>query len=209
MRPWPSCKPRRRNFRWVTERLTKQIVIYDACVLYPAPLRDTLMSLATARLFQAHWTEEIHDEWIRNLLEARPDIAPEQLARTRRVMNSAVPDAVVTGYRNLIETLSLPDKDDRHVLAAAIQSKSRQIITFNMRDFPAETLSFYGIETCHPDRLIANLLLDHPDQVLNALNRQRLRLLRPTQSSEEFLDTLARQGLQETVRLLKPRAAFL
>ena len=49
-------------------------VIYDANVLYPAPLRDFLMRLALTDLFRARWTEEIHDEWIRNLLEARPDL---------------------------------------------------------------------------------------------------------------------------------------
>ena len=43
-------------------------VIYDANVLYPAPLRDFLMRLALTDLFRARWTEEIHDEWIRNLI---------------------------------------------------------------------------------------------------------------------------------------------
>jgi hypothetical protein len=44
-------------------------VVYDACVLYPATLRDLLIELAVSRIFLAHWTDTIHDEWIRNLLE--------------------------------------------------------------------------------------------------------------------------------------------
>lgn len=42
-------------------------VVYDACVLYPAPLRDLLMHLAMTGLFRAKWTNAIHDEWITSL----------------------------------------------------------------------------------------------------------------------------------------------
>jgi len=61
--------------------------LYDSCVLYPAPLRDLLMWLALTDLFNAKWTDEIHDEWIRNVLADRPDLKPEQLERTRQLMN--------------------------------------------------------------------------------------------------------------------------
>lgn len=209
MQPWPSCKHRRRNSRWAIKRLNKLSEVYDACVLYPAPLRDTLISLAVTRLFQAHWTDAIHDEWISNLLQARPNIAPEQLARTRGVMNLAVPGAAVTGYEKLIDSLSLPDKNDRHVLAAAIYCKARQIVTFNTRDFPSVVLSAHGVETCHPDRFIVQLLAQHPAQVLDALKQQRLRLLRPEVSVEDFLETLARQGLPKTVVYLRLHTASL
>ncbi len=60
--------------------------IYDACVLYPAPLRDLLMHLALTDLFRAKWTDAIHDEWIRSVLENRPDLTREQLERTRALM---------------------------------------------------------------------------------------------------------------------------
>jgi hypothetical protein len=66
-----------------------RIVVYDACVLYPAPLRDLLMQLALADLFQARWTDGIHDEWTRNVLANRPDIRPESLARCRELMDSS------------------------------------------------------------------------------------------------------------------------
>jgi hypothetical protein len=48
--------------------------IFDACVLYPAPLRDLLMHLALMDLFRAKWTEAIHAEWIRSVLKNRPDL---------------------------------------------------------------------------------------------------------------------------------------
>lgn len=49
-------------------------VVFDANVLYPAPLRDLLMSVALTEQFRAKWTDEIHDEWVRNLLKNRHDI---------------------------------------------------------------------------------------------------------------------------------------
>jgi len=183
--------------------LNKLSVVYDACVLYPAPLRDTLMSLAVTRLFRAHWTSDINDEWTRNLLRARPDISPQQLARTRTVMDRAVPDALVTGYGGLIQTLTLPDPDDRHVLAAAIRCGVGLIITFNVKDFPAHILGDYGIETCHPDIFTRRLLEEHPAEVITALKKQHQRLVRPAHSAEEFLNTLARQGLEQTVAALR------
>ena len=63
-------------------------VLFDACVLYPAPLRDLLIRLAVTGLFRAKWTDAIHDEWTRNLLANRPDLMAEQLNRTRQLMNT-------------------------------------------------------------------------------------------------------------------------
>lgn len=99
------------------------IALLDACVLYPAPLRDLLMHLAVADLFHAAWTEEIHDEWIRSVLADRPNLSRRQLERTRDLMNVHVRDCLVTGYEHRIKALSLPDPDDRHVLAAAIDAR--------------------------------------------------------------------------------------
>ena len=116
--------------------MTSFTVVYDASVLYPAPLRDFLMWLALADLFQARWTNEIHQEWIRNVLKNRPDLTLIQLDRTKNLMNSNVRDALITGYEPLIPTLILPDINDRHVLAAAIHGRADFIVTFNLKDFP-------------------------------------------------------------------------
>jgi predicted nucleic acid-binding protein len=69
-------------------------------------------------------------------------------------MDMHVRDAKVTGYENLIENLTLPDPDDRHVLAAAIRCNADAIITSNLKDFPEQTLSSYGIDVIHPDDFI-------------------------------------------------------
>ena len=95
--------------------MTNFTAVYDACVLYPAPLRDLLMRLAVTDLFRAKWTEAIQDEWTRSVLRDRPDLSADQLQRTRTLMNDNVRDCLVTGYEELIPALHLPDPDDRHV----------------------------------------------------------------------------------------------
>jgi hypothetical protein len=66
--------------------------VLDACVLYPAPLRDLLLSLASEGMFSARWTTQIQEEWIRNLSAKRSDLKPEALARTAATMNRATED---------------------------------------------------------------------------------------------------------------------
>src|SRR5438105_10513690 len=105
--------------------------VFDANILYPAPLRDLLIRIAQTGLVRAKWTETIHDEWIRNVLKDNPHLSAERLARTRTLMNEAVRDCLVTGYEDLIASLSLPDPDDRHVLAAAIHAHAEVIVTVN------------------------------------------------------------------------------
>ena len=115
---------------------SKFTVIYDACVLYPNYLRDILIQLAIADLFRAKWTNLIHDEWIRNLIENRPDLPKEKLNQVKDLMNSQVRDSLVTDFEQLIPSLALPDPNDRHILAAAIVAEADVIVTFNLKDFP-------------------------------------------------------------------------
>jgi predicted nucleic acid-binding protein len=115
------------------------------------------MQLALTDLFRARWSEEIHHEWMRNVLINRPDLSEEQLNRTKNLMNTHVRDAIVTNYEQLIPSLNLPDPNDRHVLAAAIRCQADVILTFNLKDFPKKTLALSDIEPQHPDEFILYL----------------------------------------------------
>ena len=179
------------------------VAVYDACVLYPAPLRDLLMELAMADLFQAKWTEQIHDEWTRNVLQNRPDLTRAQLDRTRQLMNENVFESIVTGYESLIDTVALPDAKDRHVLAAAIRCNANMIVTYNLADFPAATLEVYEIISIHPDAFVLRLLVESPGVVLGAIRNHRARLKNPPKSIEQYLETLEQQRLFETVSALR------
>lgn len=177
--------------------------LFDACVLYPAPLRDLLLELALKDLFRAKWTAAIHDEWIRNLLQQRPDLKPEQLQRTRELMDSHVRDCLVTDYESLIAGLKLPDPDDRHVLAAAIRARADVIVTYNLDDFPAAALKPYGIEAQHPDEFIHHLSDLAPQLVALSAQRCRARLKNPPKNTEEYLGVLSDQRLPQTVAFLR------
>lgn len=183
------------------------IVILDACALFPAPLRDFLMHLALLDVFQARWTDEIHDEWIRSVLKTRPDLTEKQLNRTKYLMNSHVRDCLVENYENLIEKLSLPDKNDRHVLAAAIKAKAEIILTFNLRDFPHRILQTYNIKAIAPDKLLSELFDSNADNFNLAFERQLKSLKNPPKTAEELLQILESQQLEQTIKKLKKHRA--
>ncbi|GHU18476.1 PIN domain-containing protein [Betaproteobacteria bacterium] len=178
-------------------------VIYDACVLYPAPLRDFLMRLALTDLYRARWTNMIHDEWTRNVLKQRPDLKAVDLGRTRSLMNAHVRDSLVTGFEHLIPSIELPDADDRHVVAAAIHGGANLIVTFNLKDFPPERLKSYSLAAQHPDDFISGLLDLHAAKVRETAARHRRSLKNPPKTADEYLDTLLKQGLTQTVDLLR------
>ncbi len=177
------------------------VVLLDANVLYPAPLRDLLVTLSTTGMYAAKWTDHIHDEWTRNLIAKRPELVVP-VERTRQLMNEKVPDSLVTGYESIIDGLELPDPDDRHVLAAAIRCSAQIIVTFNLKDFPQEKLDQYGIEAMHPDEFIDYQFCLKPGLVIRAAKMQRSRLKNPEKSPQEFLDTLTSQGLVVTAQKL-------
>ncbi|POZ49570.1 PIN domain-containing protein [Methylovulum psychrotolerans] len=182
--------------------MAKFSVIYDACVLYPAPLRDLLMHLALTDLFKAQWTDHIHEEWITALLR-REQYDRAVLERTRDLMDTCVRDAKVFGYEDLIEALVLPDPNDRHVLAAAIKSGADAIVTFNLKDFPSDILAKYGIGAIHPDEFIYSQIDLAPATACGAIKRQRQSLKNPPKAKDEFLAILQKQQLPQTVSALR------
>ena len=179
------------------------VAFYDANVLYPAELRNFLMYLATTGLFRARWSNAVHEEWISNLLKNRPDLTREKLERTRQLMDKAALDALVEGYEALIPTLSLPDKNDRHVLAAAIHGGAHTIVTKNLKDFPAKSLQKFKIKAQHPDKFILNLIAQAPSVVLQAAEEHRKSLKKPPKTIAEYLASLESQDLPESAAALR------
>jgi PIN domain len=153
------------------------------------------MHLALQGLFRAHWSARVHEEWITALLRDRPDLVRARVERIRMLMDTHIQDALVEGYEHRIESLSLPDADDRHVLAAAIHCGAKVIVTRNLRDFPAAELSRFGIEAYDPDAFILGLLENGRSDVLEALHRLRCSFKNPPKTADDLLVTMKKQGL--------------
>ena len=193
----------------MTEADQKIVAVLDACILYPPSLRDLLMRVAVVGAYEARWTEEIHTEWTRNVLADRPDVTPVQLNRTCRMMNQSVPHGLVSGYQALVPTLSLPDANDRHVLAAAIQAGATAIVTFNLSDFPAATLAAYGIEPLHPDVFLSALFDGGTALFLQAVQMHRASLHNPPKTAGEYLQTLRATGLRRLASRVEIHSAAI
>ena len=129
--------------------------ILDACVLANYSVCDLFLRLAeTPRLYVPRWSEEILEEVRRTHQKLQ---WPEKLTDSwQKVVREHFPEAMVNGHEIFVE-LAKNDPKDRHVLAAALKSNCEVIVTFNLKDFPRETLSGYGIRAEHPSEFLINL----------------------------------------------------
>jgi predicted nucleic acid-binding protein len=128
-------------------------VLIDACVLYPTVLRELVLGTAAQGLFTPLWSDRILEEWRRAALrKSAPDgvIAEGEIARLR----VQFPKAGVEGSDQTQATLYLPDENDIHVLAAAIDGGAEALLTLNTKDFPLRTLGAHGILRRHPDEFL-------------------------------------------------------
>ena len=113
--------------------------VLDTNVIYPIVIRDLLFWFAFYELYTPKWSTTIFREWKDVMI--RKDITEEEAEKRVQKANSAFPDALVSNYESLIINLTLPDENDRHVLAAAIKSNADIIVTNNLKDFPKEYLN--------------------------------------------------------------------
>ncbi|MCJ2126597.1 PIN domain-containing protein [Methylobacterium sp. J-077] len=170
---------------------------FDANVFFGARLRSLVMEVAQSGVFRARWSPEVHDEWIRSVLGRRADLRREQIEPIRTMMDIAVPDALISGYAGLIPALTLPDPDDRHILAAAIVGRADVIVTFNEKDFPPDALAPYGIHTRHPDAFFSEAEGVEPGVLTDAAARDLAHYKRPPLSPKQYTDDLRKAGVPQ------------
>jgi predicted nucleic acid-binding protein len=148
--------------------------LLDTCVLVPSRARDVLLEVASTGAYRPLWSSEILaelDRTLRLLLDKR-GVSQEEidayLTRLFRQMETAFPDALVTDWESLAETVQLPDPDDRHVVAAARAGRADVIVTDNLADFPPTALPAPLARQSLDDFLLDALDL-HPVQVISAV----------------------------------------
>ena len=184
------------------------VVILDANVLFPFRVRDVLLTFAQEGLFRARFTDEIIGEWTRNLIRQKPHLEASVLAQVA-ALRFAFDDCFVTGHKPLIAGLTLPDKNDRHVLAAAIRCSAQIIVTENRKDFPAGVLGQYDIEALGADDMLTNTFDLFPQRGLQALRNVRARYRNPPMTASEFLLDLTRCGLSKLAAAARLEIEYL
>ena len=169
-----------------------EVVVADANVLVPASLCDILLRAFAAGLYQLRWTEDILDEVYRTPIN---DLNKSDAQARRRIeaMKRAFPDAMITSHRHLIDAMTNSPKD-RHVLATAVEAAARVILTNNLRDFPAESLSPHGIVAESPDIFLLRLARRDTGAVVAIIHEQAQGLQSPPMSVSGVLSALAVQA---------------
>ena len=170
----------------------KTIVLLDACVLFQMPVCDTLLRIAEAGLFRLYLSQEILDETTRNLVK-QGKMSEKQAVRYQQQIKQYFPESFVEGYESLIPSMT-NDFKDRHVLAAAIKCKADVIVTFNLKDFPSESLQPYGIKAQHPDDFLLDLFSDYGmNLAVEIIKQQAEALKKPPTTIKELIQKLDKQ----------------
>lgn len=152
-------------------RISQYITILDACVLAPMPIVDTLLRLAEEPAFYTpKWSPGILQE-VRKTLKDKFGYSCEQVQRRIGMMEGAFPDAIVTGYEDLIPAMNNNPKD-RHVLAAAVKCGAHSIVSDNVRHFPKHALSPYNVECLTADDFMRHQYHLNPDSFIGVLMEQ-------------------------------------
>jgi predicted nucleic acid-binding protein len=175
--------------------------VLDACVLFPAALRDTLLRVADADLYRVHWTDKILDEVQRNIVSAR-HMSEEKAQRLIHTMSSYFPDASVVQYTDLIDAMPNHPKD-RHILAAAVVVGAQVIVTFNLKHFPQDMLAPLHIEAQSPDGFLTHLFHLAPSRMTEILLEQARFLRNPPKTALDVLERLEKHAPTFTALVLK------
>lgn len=180
--------------------MTRRVLI-DACVLIPPLMREIVLGAASEGLFQPLWSDRILGEWTRAALRLDGE---EGLARAEgdiALMRARWPEAEVQGWEAQARSLSLPDEDDVHVLAAAIEGRAELLLTSNIKDFPRRALATHRIERIAPDPFLWTLWAEGDEALTDVLTRVRSMTRAHGREPQEFRRILKRAGLPRLAKL--------
>ncbi|WP_163836685.1 PIN domain-containing protein [Spartinivicinus ruber] len=176
------------------------IAVLDANVLYPLKLRGMLLWVAYQNCFTPIWSTIILDEWTRNLKKNNPDIDVNKLEKSCRQVNQGFPYACVDEEeieQFLSQVPQLPDKDDRHVVAAALASEALYLVTHNLKDFPNSVLKPLGLKALSPDNFFQLLIEKYPEEVYSGVEEARKRWKKPPFNQEALIAWMQKNKLKQ------------
>lgn len=177
--------------------------VLDANILYPVLLRDLFLCLHNNDAIDAFWSALIQDEWVRNVSQNRKE-ERYNFQKVADRMNAIFPASCVANHlivERIDEIEMSKDLDDRHVVACAVESKSRYIITYNIKDFPSSELDKWNVSAIHPDQFISQFI---DKELLRISFHQQLKMYkRPPYTKEELIALMEKRGLTETAKILR------
>lgn len=176
------------------------ICVLDTNVFYPLWIRDLLLWFAYYELYTPKWSKHIFDEWLDGMI--RKGVSRNEAIKRTEKVNSAFPDALVKNYEPLIDTLKLPDTKDRHVLAAAIKTNASLIVTNNLKDFPTNYLSGFGLSAKTADDFFTDIIDLNHEAGLKAFRELVLAKKNPPYDEFEVLNIFRNNGLKDTADYL-------
>jgi predicted nucleic acid-binding protein len=179
------------------------IAVLDTATLFPAALRDTLLLSVEHDLFVPNWSIETLDELARNLI-GTGTMTQAKAERLLTVLASSFPFAAVRSSPEL-QAIATNHPKDRHVLAAAIASRSGFIVTPNLRDFHEHALSPFGIRAISPDGFLLMLLDRDAETVQDIIDLQWKALRHPPMTLDQILASLAVIAPKFAEEVRKPR----
>jgi predicted nucleic acid-binding protein len=165
------------------------VALLDANALYPARLRDVLLSVAESGLYRVIWTQRILDEMVTSVLTDRPDLTAAQLQGVVACMNRAFPDALITGHETL-EGAMTNHAEDRHVLAACIRGRADVVVTGNVKHFPPESCAPFDLDVQTPDEFLLHAYDLRPERFMSAVSVMLQRNQSSPRTIPEFLESL-------------------
>ncbi|MEQ8540185.1 MAG: PIN domain-containing protein [Coleofasciculus sp. D1-CHI-01] len=182
-------------------------VVLDACVIFPMPLCDTLLRAAEAEFYRPYFSQEILDEVTRNLVK-QEKMTEAKAARYQSHIKSAFPEAMVELSDQLVNLMTNHPKD-RHVVAAAVKAKAEVIVTFNLKDFPQNSLEPFGVEAQHPDDFLLELCENcTASSLLQIIKEQAEALKRPPHTVKDILRKLSNQVPLFVERILSQEGQY-
>ncbi|NME72612.1 PIN domain-containing protein [Flammeovirga aprica] len=177
--------------------------VLDANILYPVLLRDLFLCLHNNDAIDAFWSSLIQDEWVRNVSQNRSEDR-EKFQKVADRMNTIFPTSCVSTelVNSRLKDIKMEkDRDDRHVVACAVESKSRYIVTYNIKDFPASEIEEWNVCAIHPDQFISQFV---DKELLRISFHQQLKMYKnPPYSKEDLLELMVKRGLVETAKILR------
>jgi hypothetical protein len=179
-----------------------EIAVLDACVLFRGGVRDFLLWTAEAGAFSPAWSTMIHEEWMRSRRDKYGDSA-SRLSYARSQMEQAFPGASFDPDPATLNTLSLPDMNDVHVVATAVAAEAQTIVTYNVGHFPKRALAAIGLRAETPDAFISRILPSARAEIIEGARLHRASLKSPAYDASAHLEHLASQELVQIADVLK------